>query len=173
MKNCEMDVSVPTVVLKIGDSHVSNERVKFKCYGLGSCVGLFLYDSKTSNSAGAHIMLPGKASEEGESSRSFTFDAIAHMITGLVKLGTEIADVRAKVVGGANVANISSITIGLENVESVKAELQRNNIPITSMHVGGTFVRSVEFYSSTKQISVTSIDARYVFPQTLISTNYV
>lgn len=158
-----MKLKTNTVVLKIGETHATRERITFKCYGLGSCIGLFLYDAHTTNSAGAHIMLPGKHIEEMHTPTSFTSNAIASMIEQLLQLGSNRASLRAKVVGGANVANINTITIGQDNIDAVRNELFKNAIPIMTMHVGGTMARSVEFYSDTKELFVSAIDAKNIF----------
>jgi chemotaxis protein CheD len=162
-----------TVVLKIGETHVTRESITFKCYGLGSCIGLFLYDAHTSNAAGAHIMLPGAHDEELHAPTAFSSNAVELMINELERLGSIRANLRAKIAGGGNVANINTITIGQDNIDAVRHDLVKRSIPIMSMNVGGTLVRSVQFYSATKELFVTAIDAKNIFPQNLISTTYV
>lgn len=157
------------VVLKLGETHVTNDDVLFRCHGLGSCVGVFLYDISLPNAAGAHIMLPGEHNDERVPETCYSTNAIAQMISQMEMLGSKTVNVRATLVGGANVANIESLPVGTQNVQSIREALALRNITITSMTVGGSDVRSASFSTHKRLLTIKSINKSL---NILISTAY-
>ena len=99
--------------LSIGDVAISSQKANYTCFGLGSCIGLFIQDRVQRLSAGAHIFLP-----ESE-------NAIDEIIIQLKHEGSTLQTLRAKVTGGANVVKVNSQT-GERNAESVLRYLTEN-----------------------------------------------
>jgi chemotaxis protein CheD len=143
------------------------------CYGLGSCVALFLYDTQSMNCAGAHIMLPGAFQQEHLGPGCYADNAIETLVNAMVLRGSELKHIRASMVGGANVANISTIPVGKLNVANITHELEARGIVISASEVGGDLSRTVRFHSDSKQLSVRSIKIKsHHQHQILITKNY-
>lgn len=130
----------------IADYKVSDSPDTLITLGLGSCVGIAIYDSQTKRGGLSHIMLPD--------STSFTRDikiakfadlAIPHMIEEIVKQGSRRSRLTAKIAGGASMFSFSSSTnnIGQRNVEAVERVLKELKIPILSSDTGGSVGRTM------------------------------
>src|SRR4051812_11663902 len=90
--------------LNIGDVVASAVPASYICFGLGSCIGLFIQDRVTGISAGAHIFLPEEEQEPADSSKFYSATAAIDNILEQFKFhGNDLTALRAKVTGGANV----------------------------------------------------------------------
>lgn len=150
--------SSETLSLNLGDTFVSQQFVIVTCHGLGSCVALFLYDINSTNSAGAHIMLPGQFDGALLMPNCYAATAIETLLMSLEMRGTSRANIRAAVIGGANVANITGLDVGKENVSSVMSELRKHNIGIAQMNIGERNARTARFCSRTRRVQVTTLN---------------
>jgi chemotaxis protein CheD len=140
--------------LNIGDVAISTREANYSCYGLGSCIGLFILDRLTGISGGAHILLP--ESEKGPSDFAKYYnvtEAIDEILMRMKFTGNPLTSLRAKIVGGANVVPINCQT-GQRNIQSVIKHLTDRKIFIAASDVGGTYCRSAKFESSTGLLTV-------------------
>lgn len=144
------------ITLGIGEAKIFSRPVQLVCFGLGSCVAVFLYDTKSAISAGAHIMLPGRCSNAEISSTSYCVHAIEMMLNGMKALGCHVPFVQAKVAGGANVLQSQQWSIGKENIVAVKEELALHSIKIVGNDLGGAISRTVRFDSRTRTVETRS-----------------
>lgn len=129
----------------IADYKVSNSPDKLITLGLGSCVGIAIYDTSTKRGGLSHIMLPD--------SSTFTSDIKIEKFADLAipTMIKEISSRRfnknliAKIAGGASMFSFSSNTnnIGQRNVEAVEAILKEYKIPILSKDTGGNVGRTM------------------------------
>ena len=108
--------------------------------GLGSCVGVALYDPVTKIGGLLHCMLPDSTQ-------------FRNNIRQMKALGAVDTRIVAKIAGGAqmfaNRSNSEALRVGERNVIAVKAKLKSLNISILSQDCGENFGRTVEFYSET------------------------
>lgn len=128
-------------------------------FGLGSCVGLGLWDKETKVAAMAHVMLPDSKQirfRQDINPAKFADTALAVMINKLDKMGIPKSRLCAKIVGGANMFNFTSNTpgkeklnIGARNVLAVKESLKLIGISLVAEDTGGSSGRSVEFSPAT------------------------
>lgn len=130
--------------------------------GLGSCVGVALYDQRSRISGMAHIMLPSSLqSKRRENIAKFADTAIDKLICDMVGLGAYRDYIMAKLAGGAQMFSFSSSTdimrIGERNVAAAKEMLKRYGIPIVSEDVGGNYGRTIELYSDDGRLLVKTI----------------
>jgi chemotaxis protein CheD len=140
--------------LSIGDVAISSQKANYTCFGLGSCIGLFIQDRVQRLSAGAHIFLP--ESENGPTGHAKFYsvkNAIDEILIQLKRGGSTLQTLRAKVTGGANVVRLNSQT-GERNAESVLRYLTENKIYIAAVDVGGTYCRTARFESETGLLTV-------------------
>lgn len=127
---------------------------------LGSCVGICLYDNIKKNGGIAHIMLPS-AKKVQTSLKKYADTAIPLLIEELEKNGSTLGNIKAKIVGGATMFNLSENSvmgeIGINNIKKVKEILNQYNIEIIAEEVGGNHGRTIDFYLETGEIKVKSI----------------
>src|SRR5690606_7019880 len=114
-------------------------------YGLGSCIGLILSDHVGRNAAMAHIVLPqspgsGEVSQPGK----YVDTAVPFLLDELRKLGSDVRNVRAQMVGGAKMLQLKKMgDIGSRNIESIRQVLAEHRIPIIAERLGGTSGRTL------------------------------
>ncbi len=128
----------------IGEYQIGR-KILLEAMGLGSCVGVILFDMSTGISGIAHVLLPG-ASQNGETKYAET--AIQKMFEDMVKQGARRSKIVSKFAGGAQVfkhMNLDILKIGDRNAVSVEETLIKYKIPILAKDVGGEVGRNVIF----------------------------
>lgn len=127
--------------------------------GLGSCVGICLYDTTTKVTGMAHVMLPSsKAIRKNENLAKFADTAIVELITQMEQLGGRRTRFVAKIAGGAQMFSFTSqndtMKIGERNAEAVREILKDYGIPIKADDTGGNFGRTIEFFSENGKLVI-------------------
>ena len=129
---------------------------------LGSCVAIILYDAVAKVGGLAHIMLP-KSRQVGPQRRRARFadTALKAMLTKMADLGAARRRITAKMVGGANMFPSldpsGQFNVGERNVAAVKRELEASRIRLVAEDTGDSYGRSVEFFTETGKVKVTTI----------------
>lgn len=119
--------------------------VLLEAMGLGSCIGIILFDTSTGIGGIAHILLPG-ASPNGET--KFAETAVEKMLEDMIKQGARKRKIISKFAGGAQVfkhMNLETLKIGNRNAISVEETLIKRKIPVLAKDVGGEVGRNVVF----------------------------
>ncbi|MCL2146248.1 MAG: chemotaxis protein CheD [Synergistaceae bacterium] len=129
--------------------------------GLGSCIGLVIYDEIAKIAAMAHIMLPdSRGAKDFEKHGKFADLAIPFLVEELLKKRAQKERLKAKYAGGAQMfANISGsgtdfLAVGARNATETLALLNRFRIKIIASDTGGNKGRTVEFNTETWMLSV-------------------
>jgi chemotaxis protein CheD len=151
-------------VIKVGmaDLKVSLHPSVLVTLGLGSCVGVGLYEPYSRIIGMAHIMLPSslQSTRKGNLAK-FADTAIDMLVYEMVGLGAYRSAIVAKIAGGAQMFSFSSSTdimrIGERNVAAVKESLSKHQILISSEDVGGNFGRTVELHSEDGRMVIRTI----------------
>ena len=152
-------------VVKVGmaDLNVAEGGATLKTTGLGSCVGLTLFDPKQLVAGMAHIMLPSSdIAREGQLNiAKYADTAIPELLKQLLRLGADRRRLVAKLAGGAQMFAFSgtgdSLRIGPRNVESTKLALESLDIPVVAEDTGGNYGRTIEFDSRSGVLSIRSV----------------
>ncbi|RKD24257.1 chemotaxis protein CheD [Ammoniphilus oxalaticus] len=152
-------------VVKVGmaDLNVARSPDKIRTIGLGSCVGITLYDHVAKIGGMAHIMLPSASLvKEGLNPAKFADTAIPVLIDRLVRMGVDRRRLIAKIAGGAQMfpfAGASDIMrIGPRNVEACKQALKNAGIPLHAEDTGGNWGRTLEMDCMTGKLEVKSFN---------------
>ncbi len=152
-------------LIKVGmaDYKVGRAPATLISYGLGSCIGISLYDPQTKIGGLLHIMLPDSSkSRSNENRAKFADTGIADMLQELQKMGAVKSRLVAKLAGGAQMfafANASDIMrVGVRNVEASKAILKSLSIPVVGEDTGKNYGRTVQIDLSTGVYTVKTID---------------
>jgi chemotaxis protein CheD len=138
--------------LNIGEVATHQGQAQYNCFGLGSCIGLFLHDRLTGLTGAAHILLP--EGERGPDSYGWysANDAIAELVRRFRQQGSSLTALSAKLAGGAN--TLGAEGTGAKNIESVVDQLRSLRIFIAGSDVGGTQSRTVCYETVTGQLIV-------------------
>lgn len=128
----------------IGDYKIVKNPDSLITIGLGSCVGIVVYDEVTKIMGMAHILLP-KSEDYLKSNNPLKFADICvpKMVDEIKKNGGSQKRLRAKIAGGANMFNSLANNVGSKNVVEVERILSELNIPIVSRDVGGNKGRTL------------------------------
>lgn len=145
------------VILNIGDAHAVDSAATFTCFGLGSCIGLFLQDRTLGLAGGAHIMLPEDTTSLQACVGKFynVTEAIDHLLKQFARKGSSLKSIRAKLTGGANIIP-SMYNVGALNAESTRNHLTRRGVYIAAADVGGFESRTVNFNAYTGDLNITN-----------------
>lgn len=151
-------------VIKVGmaDLKVTSPPEVLSTLGLGSCIGICLYDPVTKVSGLAHIMLPSSQTIRNNSNRAkFADTAISDMINVMVTKGANKRRLVGKIAGGAQMFSFSSsndmMKIGARNADAVRSILKDLGIPIKADDTGGNFGRTIEFYPEDGRLLIKTI----------------
>lgn len=126
--------------------------------GLGSCIGLALYDKYSKVSGLIHFMLPYSSGKKNTAKYADT--GIPFLINEMVKHGAKKRNIVAKIVGGAKMFDFgeenSAMNIGKRNSKAAREILNSKGIKIIGEDIGKDFGRTMRFYSETGEVKVTS-----------------
>ena len=152
-------------LIKVGmaDYKVGRAPDTLISYGLGSCIGISLYDPQTKIGGLLHIMLPdSNQSRANENRAKFADTGIPDMLEELIRMGAAKSRLVAKLAGGSQMfafANASDIMrVGLRNASASKEILKKLSIPIVGEDTGGNYGRTVQIDLSTGFYKFKSID---------------
>lgn len=132
----------------IADYKIGRSPQKLITLGLGSCVGIALYDKVKKVGGLSHIMLPDSTAFQREvKEEKFADTAIPKMIREINGGNLNTRNMVAKIAGGASMFNFPdkkmTSDIGKRNVEAVEKVLQDLGIPILASHTGGSIGRTM------------------------------
>lgn len=151
--------------LNIGELKVSGKPAIITCFGLGSCIGLFLFDRIKKVGGGAHIMLPGPDLKRKRTDGcAYAENAIAALLSAMSIEGCHVQGLRGKIIGGANVlANTNGFgSIGAMNIREVKSHLVRRGIYVAAEDVGGHLSRTARFNTQTGDVHISRTGEYYI-----------
>lgn len=149
----------------IADFAVGSGEAVLTTSGLGSCIGVVLYDSERGVAGLAHAMLP-EADAETDAAK-FADTAITALLDAMKSHGADASRITAKLAGGSTMFDFASTdggqSIGDRNVESARRTLSDLGIDIVAEDVGGSHGRSLELDTKTGDLSIRSAKAgKYV-----------
>lgn len=131
----------------ISDYKLGKSPEKLITLGLGSCVGIAIYDKSNRVGGLGHIMLPDSSLFKKDiKPEKFADLAIPKMVEELAK-GRAYKSLVAKIAGGASMFNFPdkklNSNIGERNVLAVQEKLKELGIPILASDTGGGIGRTM------------------------------
>lgn len=120
---------------------------------LGSCIAVCIIDPVLCIGGINHYMLP-LWNGVGLASPKYGNVAIEKLIAKMVMLGSKKNNLTAKVFGGGEVLETSSVqyNIGSRNIEIAREILHEKRIPIISSSLGGSYGRKIIFVTHTGEV---------------------
>lgn len=153
------------VLVKIADMAVLNDEGVLVTLGLGSCVGIALYDRQTRVGGLAHILLDEsqKFCKRGSNSfnpAKYVDTALPLLLKKMESLGASKSSVVAKIAGGSSLFNFNTGQkgVGEKNVQAARQILQDLKIELISEDVGGSHGRTMRFFVETGQVVIKTIN---------------
>ncbi|MGH4125789.1 MAG: chemotaxis protein CheD [Clostridium sp.] len=146
----------------ISDLNVTFSPDKLITVGLGSCVGIAIYDKTIGIGGLAHIMLPD-SSQFNKITNEIKFAdlAIPILVEKMIKKGAKLKNMRAKIAGGASMFNFPDksiiMDIGSRNGIAVKNALKILCIPILSEDIGGNKGRTLIFDTASGLLAIRTV----------------
>lgn len=152
-------------VIKVGmaDLNVCKTPDSLTTLGLGSCVGVAIYDKNTKITGLAHIMLPSSKEISNNSNiAKFADTGIEETVRLMKKMGADTSKLVAKIAGGAqmfafSLKNNDMLNVGERNVNAVKEKLKELNIPIVAEDTGLNYGRTVIIDSNTGMYTIKAV----------------
>ncbi|KAJ53487.1 chemotaxis protein CheD [Clostridium tetanomorphum] len=153
----------------IADLDVAISPDKIITVGLGSCIGIALYDKFNNIGGLLHIMLPDSTQFSNVTNPlKFADLGIPILIEKMEAKGANKRNLKAKIAGGASMFNFSDksmvMDIGNRNGIAVKKVLSELSIPILGEDVGGNKGRTMilDTASGTVQIKTVGIGIKEI-----------
>ncbi|MDO4772668.1 MAG: chemotaxis protein CheD [Bacillota bacterium] len=152
-------------VIKVGmaDLNTCVAPDRLTTLGLGSCIGICLYDKSKKIAGMAHIMLPSSEAVKNNSNKAkFADTAIDALIEKMESLGvTNKRSLVCKIAGGAQMFAFQSgnetMQVGKRNADAVREKMKQLGIKILADETGGNFGRTIEFSAETGILSIKTI----------------
>ncbi len=145
----------------IADYKIGKQQDMLTTLGLGSCVGVVLYDPTAKIGGMVHIMLPTFNGLQGQNKLKFADTGIMELYNKLCMSGVRRTAIQAKMAGGAHMfaqANRTNVMrIGDNNVEACRQTLAKLRIPILAQDTGGSHGRTIELYTADGSLKIKTI----------------
>ncbi len=143
--------------IKLGQITFSSHPEDYDLLGIGTCIAVYLFDLTTRYYAMAHTVLPSISATYGRDHHKtpgkFVDKAIQIMIEKMIRHGSKKANIKAKIVGGAQIFD-DTFKIGVKNAQMAQDTLLKYKIPILSQDIGGRKGRSVVAFNSNGTILI-------------------
>jgi len=151
------------IVVGMADLKVAKHPDTLTTLGLGSCVGITLFDRAKKIGGMAHCMLPTYKGFEGQNIAKFVDSAVIELINQLVRLGASRTALVAKIAGGAHMfgrsQNSDMLKIGERNAAAGLAILRQLSIPVQANDTGGSHGRTIELDIDSGALRIKTVGA--------------
>ncbi len=149
------------IVVGISDVQVSQDPEEtLVTYGLGSCLGVMVYDPVARVGGMLHAMLPSPPNGEkaAENPARFISTGLPLLFRSAYSLGADKRRIHLTVAGGASMRPSGTeddlFQIGRRNYVELKKMLWKNGVIIRDEDVGGNSSRTVTLHLSTGEVTV-------------------
>ncbi|HZK57641.1 MAG TPA: chemotaxis protein CheD [Clostridia bacterium] len=151
-------------IIKVGmaELNIIREPGILTTLGLGSCVGVILYDRVVKIGGLAHIMLPNsKQIRNNENKAKFADTGIQLLLDRMMTIGCSRPRIIAKIAGGSQMFSFQNdnemMKIGKKNILATKKMLNLLEIPIIAEDTGGNYGRTIEFHTTDGRLVIKTI----------------
>ncbi len=143
--------------IRMAEYGVAEAPQQLVTIGLGSCVGITLYDAANKIGGMIHIMLP--ENKKGLKPAKYADTGLPLLVEKMSNKGARKSRLQAKIAGGAamfSVSDNSSLNVGERNVSKVKEVLQEIGVKLKGEDVGENYGRTMKFFTDSGKVLVTS-----------------
>lgn len=149
-------VSGGIIIVGIGELYTATAPTKLQALGLGSCVGVALYDPVSKVGGLAHIMMPDSNGNPNELRGKYADTAVANLLNDMQLLAARKENIVAKLVGGASMFTLTHdvFRIGEKNVIAAKKALYELGLRIVAEDIGGGVGRTMVLHTDSGVVEV-------------------
>ncbi len=151
-------------IVKVGmaDLNICKAPNVITTLGLGSCIGLVLYDPVTKVGGMVHYMLPDSTKVRNNSNvAKFGDTGIRELLKRVVAAGANKNRLVAKIAGGAKMFEVSGLSevgnIGARNAQTARETLKALGIRLVAEDTGLNYGRTVELHCDTGEFYIKSV----------------
>lgn len=135
-------------------------------YGLGSCVGIALYDPQRKTGGLAHVMLPDAPVGAGilpQHPAKFASNGVQAFLHMMEQNGCTRSRLVCKIAGGAQMiahaqkGGVDMFRIGERNTAVVQSELRRLGIRVVASDTGGSVGRTMQLFVATGRVTLRAV----------------
>ena len=149
-----------TILVGMADLNIAKGPDVLTTLGLGSCVGIALFDKIHRIGGLAHIMLPLSTGYSGGNRAKFADTAIIDLVNKMAQLGAMRSGLVAKIAGGSHMfgfSNSNILKVGDRNVTACIEVLNHLRIPLHANDTGGSYGRTIELSADTGALKVKTV----------------
>jgi chemotaxis protein CheD len=153
------------VAVGLGEFIVSRDpQDVLVAYGLGSCVGVGMYDPVARVAGLLHAVLPQRNSGAGLLSAKYVDSGLAQMLQEMNAAGAGRERLIVRMAGGANMLTVSDLqkafNIGERNITAATATFAALRLTCHAQAVGGNAGRTLRVYVVDGRMTVRVIGAK-------------
>ena len=127
-------------------------------YGLGSCVGVGMFNTVTRTGGLLHAVLPEQMNGNGDAATKFVNTGIPILLEKIKSNGSDANNILIYMAGGANMLINTQLSktfdIGTRNVTSALLTFEKMRLKLRNSEVGGNTGRTVRLYIATGRMTV-------------------
>ncbi len=151
-----------TIKVGMADLNICRAPDMITTLGLGSCIGIAVYDSVTKIGGLAHIMLPDSTQMRNNLNiAKFADTGIEELVRRMVAAGANKRRLVAKIAGGARMFEVKGMSgignVGERNAIASRKKLKQLGIPLVAEDTGLNFGRTVELYPETGEFYIKAV----------------
>mgnify|MGYP000895449984 FL=1 len=157
-----MLLNTPELKVGIADYKVARSPDNIITLGLGSCVGITLFDPNNKVGGMVHVMLADSTQFKNITNPAKFADlGIPLLLEEVLKFGARKTSLQAKIAGGAQMFTFAdkttSLNIGQRNVEMTKEMLKKLGIRLLAEDTGKNYGRTMILNTTTGEVTIRTI----------------
>jgi chemotaxis protein CheD len=143
----------------LGEIKVSaNPQEVLVAYGLGSCLGVAMYDPRAHLGGLLHAVLPQNPNDAASRSAHYVDSGIAQLLAEMKQAGAVRSRLVVRIAGGANILAVPELThaftVGDRNIAMARTTLWAYRLPPQGQDVGGNTGRTMRLYVADGRVTV-------------------
>lgn len=151
-----------TIKVGMADLNICRAPDMITTLGLGSCIGIAVYDPVTKIGGLAHIMLPDSTQMRNHTNiAKFADTGIEELIKRVTRTGADKRRLVAKIAGGAKMFEVKGVSaignVGERNAMASRAKLKQLGVPLIAEDTGLNYGRTVELYPATGEFYIKAV----------------
>ena len=145
----------------LGEIKISREPQDLLiAYGLGSCMGIGIYDPVAHIAGLLHAILPVYPGS-GDSTAKYVDTGVPQLVDMLVKAGAIRSRMIVRMAGGAKMLVAPGFTnafdIGSRNIDAANKTLAHMNLKLLGYEVGGNTGRTIRLYVNDGRMTIRTV----------------
>lgn len=150
-----------TVIIGMAELAVVKAPQHVATLGLGSCIGIVLYDKINKIGGMVHVVLPDSGKRPDVVRAKFADTGVDELLDQMLKAGANRRALIAKLAGGAHMfgglGKSDALKVGDRNAFNSKMAVLRLRIPIIAEDMGGSYGRTIELDTENGSLMVKTV----------------